>query len=92
MFQACHALRVTTLLAGLTLIAIGATAQSSFWKPIEGGRANAPTIQVASFDSWQLDVEGLERWLARIPVGGMGESYYIGFLPSGPCVGTLEAF
>ena len=69
MFQAHHAVRATTLLAGLTLIAFGAVAQSSFWTPIEGGRADAPTVEVSVFDSWQLDVEELERWLARVPVG-----------------------
>ena len=35
----------------------------------QGGRADAPTVEVSGFDSWQLDVEELERWLARVPVG-----------------------
>ena len=69
MFQAHHAVRAITLFAGLTLIAFGAVAQSSFWTPIEGGRADAPTVEVSGFDSWQLDVEELEHWLARVPVG-----------------------
>ena len=69
MLQAHHAVRATTLFAGLTLIAFGAVAQSSFWTPIEDGRADAPTVEIADFDSWQLDVEELERWLERVPVG-----------------------
>ena len=69
-----------------------ASAQSSFWTPA-ASRAEAPTIEMGDHLTWQLDVQRLESWLQKAPVGPASEARSSEVLLELPMPdGTFERF
>ena len=84
--------RVLTLVFG-ALFAVVSHAQSSFWTDVSNSRPDAPTVEVKTYRTWQLDVEQIESWLNQAPVGKAFEARSSGLILDFPMPdGSLERF
>ena len=90
-----HKFSLPMAVVALTTIALSplCKAQSVFWSEVQISRSDAPTIEVSEFEPWALDVENLESYLAKAPVGKAFDAKASTFILDLPMPnGRLERF
>ena len=91
MFPKTQLLR--TAMAGvLACLAVQTFAQSSFWT-ISAPRNERPSIEVETFQSFDLQMAALETWLSQVPVASASEARSSSFVLELPMPdGQLQKF
>ena len=90
-----HKFSLPMAVVALTTFALSplCKAQSVFWSEVQISRSDAPTIEVAEFEPWALDVRNLEAYLAKAPDGKAFDAKASTFILDLPMPdGRLERF